>query len=166
MTSWCWARESLFLLDYFATGRLRPGVLLDVIRGVAKACRESGCALIGGETAEMPGTYKEGDYDLAATIVGVVEEADLLPKPTVKPGDVLIGLPSTGLHTNGYSLARKVLFEIAGHTVDTQIKELGASVAEELLKIHRSYLRPLQALHDAGLLKGAAHITGGGITEK
>ena len=156
----------LFLLDYVATGRLRKGVLLDVIQGVAKACRESGCALIGGETAEMPGTYKEGDYDLAATIVGVVEEADLLPKPTVKPGDVLIGLPSTGLHTNGYSLARKVLFDVAGYKVTDRPKELGgASIADALLAVHRSYAPLLLPLLPEGRIKAMAHITGGGFPD-
>ncbi|HXP83982.1 MAG TPA: phosphoribosylformylglycinamidine cyclo-ligase [Bryobacteraceae bacterium] len=155
----------LFFLDYFAVGQLDAAVAADVVSGIARGCRNNGCALIGGETAEMPGLYQRGEYDLAGFIVGAVERKRMITGDAIRPGDVLLGLPSTGLHTNGYSLARKLLFEIAGHTADTQVKELGGSVAEELLKIHRSYLRPLRALHDAGLLKGAAHITGGGITE-
>ena len=154
----------LFFLDYFSVGALDAAVAADVVSGIARGCRNNGCALIGGETAEMPGLYQTGEYDLAGFIVGAVERKQMITGEAIRPGDVLIGLPSTGLHTNGYSLARKLLFEIAGHTTDTQIKELGGSIAEELLKIHRSYLRPLRALHDAGLLKGAAHITGGGIT--
>ena len=113
----------------------------------------------------MPGLYARGEYDLAGFIVGVVERKRMLTGGSIQAGDILLGLPSTGLHTSGYSLARKVLFEVAGHGAETQVAELGASVAEELLKIHRSYLAPLRALHDAGLLKGAAHITGGGITD-
>jgi phosphoribosylformylglycinamidine cyclo-ligase len=155
----------LFFLDYFAVGQLDALVAADVVSGIARACRSNGCALIGGETAEMPGLYHQGEYDLAGFIVGAVERKRMITGEAIRPGDLLLGLPSTGLHTNGYSLARKLLFEIAGHTADSQVKELGGSVAEELLKIHRSYLRPLRALHDAGLLKGAAHITGGGITE-
>jgi phosphoribosylformylglycinamidine cyclo-ligase len=154
----------LFFLDYFAVGQLDAAVAADVVSGIARGCRSNGCALIGGETAEMPGLYHPGEYDLAGFIVGAVERKRMITGEDIRPGDVLLGLPSTGLHTNGYSLARKLLFEIAGHTADTQVKALGCSVGEELLKIHRSYLRPLRALDDAGLLKGAAHITGGGIT--
>ena len=157
--------EPLFFLDYLAMGKLDPNVVEQLVEGMSRACRKAGCALIGGETAEMPGFYQDGEYDLAGFIVGVVERKQMITGETIRPGDLLLGLPSTGLHTNGYSLARKLLFEVAGHTADTQVKALGGSVAEELLKIHRSYLRPLRALHDAGLLKGAAHITGGGITE-
>jgi phosphoribosylformylglycinamidine cyclo-ligase len=155
----------LFFLDYFAVGKLEARVAADVVSGIARGCRENGCALIGGETAEMPGLYAKGEYDLAGFITGVVERKRLLTGASIKAGDIVLGLPSTGLHTNGYSLARKLLFEIAGHAADTPIAELGSSVAEELLKIHRSYLKPLQALHEEGLLKGAAHITGGGIPE-
>jgi phosphoribosylformylglycinamidine cyclo-ligase len=155
----------LFFLDYFAVGKLNARVAAEVVSGIARGCRANGCALIGGETAEMPGMYAPGEYDLAGFIVGAVERKRMITGAGIKAGDVLIGLPSTGLHTNGYSLARKLLFEVAGHTADTRLTELGGSVAEELLKIHRSYLKPLRALHDAGLLKGAAHITGGGITE-
>jgi phosphoribosylformylglycinamidine cyclo-ligase len=155
----------LFFLDYFAVGTLDARVASQVVSGIARGCRANGCALIGGETAEMPGMYAPGEYDLAGFIVGVVERKRLLTGANIKAGDLLIGLPSTGLHTNGYSLARKLLFEVAGHRADTRLAPLGGSIAEELLKIHRSYLKPIQALHKAGLLKGAAHITGGGITE-
>jgi phosphoribosylformylglycinamidine cyclo-ligase len=155
----------LFFLDYFAVGKLDAKVAARVVSGIARGCRNNRCALIGGETAEMPGMYAPGEYDLAGFIVGVVERKRMLTGKTIRAGDVLIGLPSTGLHTNGYSLARKLLFEVAGHRADTWIEELGGSLAQELMKIHRSYLKPLRALHDAGVLKGAAHITGGGITD-
>ncbi|HEY7337129.1 MAG TPA: phosphoribosylformylglycinamidine cyclo-ligase [Bryobacteraceae bacterium] len=157
--------EPLFFLDYFAVGKLEARVAAEVVSGIARGCRVNGCALIGGETAEMPGLYAKGEYDLAGFITGVVERKRMLTGASIKAGDLLLGLPSTGLHTNGYSLARKLLFEMAGRAPDTHVTELGGSVAQELLKIHRSYLKPLRALHDSGLLKGAAHITGGGITE-
>jgi len=155
----------LFFLDYFAVGKLDAKVAAEVVSGIARGCRANKCALIGGETAEMPGLYADGEYDLAGFIVGAVERKRMLTGAGIKAGDVLIGLPSSGLHTNGYSLARKLLFKVAGHNHNTQLAELGGSIAEELLKIHRSYLKPLRALHDAEVLKGAAHITGGGITE-
>jgi phosphoribosylformylglycinamidine cyclo-ligase len=155
----------LFFLDYFAVGKLDAKVAADVVSGIARGCEANGCALIGGETAEMPGLYAAGEYDLAGFIVGAVERKKMLTGAKIKAGDFLIGLPSNGLHTNGYSLARKLLFEVAGHHAGTQLNELGGSIAEELLRIHRSYLTPLRALHDAGILKGAAHITGGGITD-
>ncbi|HXA06579.1 MAG TPA: phosphoribosylformylglycinamidine cyclo-ligase, partial [Bryobacteraceae bacterium] len=155
----------LFFLDYLAVGKLDTEVAASVVSGIARGCRENGCALIGGETAEMPGLYAGGEYDLAGTIVGAVEKGDLITGRSIRAGDTLIGLPSTGLHTNGYSLARKLLFEIAGYQPNTWRHELGTTVAEELLKIHRSYLKPVRALISAGLLKGAAHITGGGITD-
>jgi phosphoribosylformylglycinamidine cyclo-ligase len=148
----------LFFLDYFAIGKLDARVAAEVISGVARGCKANGCALIGGETAEMPGLYQNGEYDLAGFIVGAVERKRMLTGATIQKGDALIGLPSTGLHTNGYSLARKLLFEVAG-------KKAEGPIADELLKLHRSYLKPIRALHDAGLLKGAAHITGGGITD-
>lgn len=147
----------LFFLDYFATGKLDANVTEQVISGVARGCRYNGCALIGGETAEMPGLYQPGEYDLAGFIVGAVERKGMLDGGTIRSGDVLIGLPSTGLHTNGYSLARKLLFKVAGLRLDRQL-------ADELLKVHRSYLKPIRALIEEKLLKGAAHITGGGIT--
>lgn len=155
----------LFFLDYFAVGKLQAEVARDVISGMAAACEQNACALIGGETAEMPGMYAEGEYDVAGCIIGAVERKRMLTGEAIKPGDVLIGLPSTGLHTNGYSLARKLMFEVAGHKVDTTVPELGCTVGEELLKVHRSYLGAITLLHDAGLLKAAAHITGGGITD-
>lgn len=155
----------LFFLDYFAVGKLDAKVAAQVISGVARGCKANGCALIGGETAEMPGLYAPGEYDLAGFIVGAVERKKMITGSKIRAGDVLIGLPSTGLHTNGYSLARKLLFEIAGHTAETQLEPLRHSLADELLQLHRSYLKPLRALDDAGILKGAAHITGGGITD-
>ncbi len=155
----------LFFLDYFAVGKLNATVAAQVVEGIARGCKKNGCALIGGETAEMPGMYADGEYDLAGFIVGAVEKKNLLTGKDIKAGDVLIGLPSTGLHTNGYSLARKLLFEIAKHTPDTYVPEWKSTVAEELLKVHRSYLHPIRELMRAKLLKGAAHITGGGITE-
>jgi phosphoribosylformylglycinamidine cyclo-ligase len=155
----------LFFLDYFAVGKLDAGVAAQVVSGAARGCRANGCALIGGETAEMPGLYAPGEYDLAGFIVGAVERSRLITGAKVRAGDVLIGLPSTGLHTNGYSLARKLLFEVAGYGPDTHVPEIGGTVADVLLAVHRSYLKPVRALHQAGLLKAAAHITGGGITE-
>jgi phosphoribosylformylglycinamidine cyclo-ligase len=148
----------LFFLDYFAVGKLDARVADQVVAGVARGCSNNGCALIGGETAEMPGLYQAGEYDLAGFIVGAVERQRMLTGAAIKAGDVLIGLASNGLHTNGYSLARKLLFEVAKCPLDK-------ALADELLKVHRSYLKPLRALIDARLLKGAAHITGGGITD-
>jgi phosphoribosylformylglycinamidine cyclo-ligase len=156
--------QPLFFLDYFATGRLSPDVAERVIIGVSRGCRENGCALIGGETAEMPGFYADGEYDIAGFIVGVVERSRLVDGRTIVPGDVLIGLPSAGLHTNGYSLARQVLFETCGLTPDTVVPELKMSVADALLAPHRSYLRVTRPLLERRLVKGMAHITGGGIT--
>jgi phosphoribosylformylglycinamidine cyclo-ligase len=155
----------LFFLDYFAVGKLDAGVAAAVISGIARGCRNNGCALIGGETAEMPGMYADGEYDLAGFIVGGAERVGLLTGKRIVKGDVLLGLPSNGLHTNGYSLTRKLLFEVAGYQADTVIPEIGCTVADELLKVHRSYLRPIRKLLEAGVLKGAAHITGGGITD-
>jgi phosphoribosylformylglycinamidine cyclo-ligase len=155
----------LFFMDYFAVGKLDARVATEVISGIARGCKANACALIGGETAEMPGFYAGGEYDLAGFIVGAVERKRLLTGAKIRPGDVLIGLPSTGLHTNGYSLARKLLFDVAGHGPSTRLNDLESTIADELLKLHRSYLKPLRALDDAGLLKGAAHITGGGITD-
>jgi phosphoribosylformylglycinamidine cyclo-ligase len=155
----------LFFLDYLAVGKLDARVATAIISGIARGCRANGCALIGGETAEMPGLYGDGEYDLAGSIVGAAEKADLITGAKVRAGDQLIGLPSSGLHTNGYSLARKLLFEVARLRPDSPIQELGLSAAEELLKVHRSYLHVIQALSKAGVLHAAAHITGGGITD-
>ena len=152
-----------FFLDYIGVGKLKEDVISQIIDGFVKACKENSCALIGGEMAEMPGLYQEQDFDLAGTIVGLVEEAQLLPRSTVQAGDQLIGLPSTGLHTNGFSLARKVLFEKMGLKVDSYIEELSGTLAEKLLAVHKSYLPILRPyLQDPGL-KAMAHITGGGI---
>ena len=155
----------LFFLDYYATGRLDAGVAAQVVAGIARGCRLNGCALIGGEIAEMPGLYAGCEYDLAGFIVGAAERSGVVTGRGIRRGDLLIGLPSTGLHTNGYSLARKLLFEVAGYGPNTFLPDLGCTVAEELLKVHRSYLRPVRKLLDAGILKGAAHITGCGITD-
>lgn len=155
----------LFFLDYFAAGKLNALVTADVVKGVARGCKANGCALIGGETAEMPGLYADGDYDLAGFIVGAVEKKKMLTGKSVRAGDLLIGLPSSGLHTNGYSLARKLFFDVAGYKVSSMVSELGRTVADELLKVHLSYNRAMSALMDRGLLKAAAHITGGGITD-
>lgn len=152
----------LFFLDYFSTGSLSKDVAVSVVEGFAVACKENNCALIGGETAEMPDIYRKGEYDLAGTIVGVVDKSRIITGESVSAGDVLIGLPSTGLHTNGYSLARKVLFTYY-NAHDTPSRLGGHSVGELLLRIHRSYLSNIQSLHKADLIKAAAHITGGGI---
>jgi phosphoribosylformylglycinamidine cyclo-ligase len=155
----------LFFLDYLATGRLSPDVAADVIAGIARGCRQNGCALLGGETAEMPGFYADGEYDIAGFIVGVVERGAIVDGRRIAPGDVLIGLPSSGLHTNGYSLARRVLFDDAKLVPSDVPHGLSVSVGEALLATHRSYSSTVRPLLDAGLVKGLAHITGGGITE-
>lgn len=157
--------EPLFFLDYLATGRLKPEVAVEIVDGIARACRENGCALIGGETAEMPGFYQADEYDLAGFIVGIVDRERLVDGRTLIPGDVLIGLPSAGLHTNGYSLARRILFERLGLGIESPVKELGGRVGEILLAPHRSYLSAVRPLLAQGLVKGMAHITGGGITD-
>jgi phosphoribosylformylglycinamidine cyclo-ligase len=155
----------LFFLDYLATGRLSGKVIEQVVTGIAGACKANGCALIGGETAQMPGFYADGEYDLAGTIIGAVSRPQLITGSGIVPGDVLIGLPSTGLHTNGYSLARKLFFEVAGYKATQKIPALKAQAGAALMATHRSYLRPMQALAKAGVVAGMAHITGGGITE-
>jgi phosphoribosylformylglycinamidine cyclo-ligase len=155
----------LYFLDYLAVGKLDAHVASQIVSGIARGCKANGCALIGGETAEMPGLYQDGEYDLAGTIVGAAEKAKIITGSKLRVGDSLLGLPSTGLHTNGYSLARKILFEVGGHSVDSMIPELGRTVGAELLATHRSYLGPIQALAKADILLGAAHITGGGISD-
>jgi phosphoribosylformylglycinamidine cyclo-ligase len=157
--------EPLFFLDYFGTGRLSPAVAEAVVTGMARACRENNCALLGGETAEMPGFYADGEYDIAGFIVGVVDRSRLITGAAIAPGDVLIAVPSTGLHTNGYSLARRIAFDHLKLTVDSFVPELNRTVGEALLESHRSYLALVRPLLATGVIKGMAHITGGGITE-
>jgi phosphoribosylformylglycinamidine cyclo-ligase len=155
----------LFFLDYLATGRLDPDVAVQIVDGLARACRANGCALLGGETAEMPGFYADGEYDVAGFIVGIVGRGDVIDGRAIAPGDVLIGLPSSGLHTNGYSLARRIAFEQAGLSVTTQVPELGTTIGTALLAPHRSYLPVIGPVLGERLIKGMAHITGGGITD-
>ena len=155
----------LFFLDYLATGRLAPDVAEQIVQGIAEACRANGCALLGGETAEMPGFYAAGEYDVAGFIVGAVSRAKIIDGRAIRAGDVLIALPSTGLHTNGYSLARRIAFDVLGLSVDSHVDELGATVGDALLRTHRSYLPEIGPVLDRGWIKGMAHITGGGITE-
>ncbi len=155
----------LFFLDYLATGKLEPGVAEKIISGITEACRHNNCALIGGETAEMPGFYPPGEYDLAGFIVGVVDRERILTGKKVAVGDVLIGLPSTGLHTNGYSLARKLLFEVARYSPESYVNELKNKVGNELMRPHKSYWPVLRRLLEADAVSALAHITGGGITE-
>ena len=155
----------LFFMDYVATGKLDVDVVVSLIEGVTTACSNAGCALLGGETAEMPGFYNDGEYDIAGFIVGVVDRSRLITGKNICVDDVLIGLPSVGLHTNGYSLARKLFFDLSGWTVDTVVPELGVSVGEELLKPHVNYEPSLRAVVEQDLVLGLAHITGGGITD-
>jgi phosphoribosylformylglycinamidine cyclo-ligase len=157
--------EPLFFLDYLATGQLSPAVAESIVDGIAAACRDNGCALLGGETAEMPGFYGEGEYDVAGFIVGVVDRPRLISGRTIAVGDVLVGIPSSGLHTNGYSLARRVIFEHLRLTVNSYVAELSQTVGDALLQPHRSYLPFIRPLLDGGRIKGMVHITGGGITD-
>ena len=153
----------LFFLDYFAAGRLNNDILENVIKGFAKACRENSCVLIGGETAEMPGFYDDNKYDVSGTIVGIAEKDNMLPNRSTKPGDILVGLYSNGLHTNGYSLARKVL--LSKYKIGEHIDRLGSTIEDELLKVHRSYLDIMSDILDKPWLRSLSHITGGGIIE-
>jgi len=155
----------LFFLDYIAIGKLAPETITSIVEGIANGCRENGCALLGGETAEMPGFYADGEYDVAGFIVGVVDREKIIDGHSIAPGDVVLGLPSVGLHTNGYSLARKLFFDVAGYKAETHLDELGETVGSALLKQHVSYLRALEGLLDTGMIKGLAHITGGGLLE-
>ncbi|MBP6002196.1 MAG: phosphoribosylformylglycinamidine cyclo-ligase [Pyrinomonadaceae bacterium] len=155
----------LFFLDYFATGKLEPDVTASVVEGMARACRENGCVLLGGETAEMPSMYADGEYDLAGFIVGVVDKQRVIDGKSITPGNVVLGIPSTGLQTNGYSLARKLFFEVGGYTPDSYIEELGSTVGEALLATHASFLPQIGPLLDSGVIKGLVHITGGGFVE-
>jgi len=153
--------QPLYFVDYFATGKLTPFVAAQVISGFVRACKENGCSLIGGETAEMPGFYADGEYDIAGTIVGVVDERRIVDGRRIKSGDVLVALPSTGLHTNGYSLARAVL--LRQFRLDEYIGELQATLGEALLTVHRSYLKAISPLLSTYRIRGISHITGGGI---
>ena len=155
----------LFFLDYIATGKLAPDVVAKLVEGMAAGCRENGCVLLGGETAEMPGFYAEGEYDVAGFIIGIVDREKVIDGKRIEAGDTVLALPSVGLHTNGYSLARKLFFDVAGYEAETQIEELGMSVGAALLQPHMSYLRALDGLLDSGRIKGLAHITGGGLTD-
>ncbi len=155
--------EPLFFLDYLAMGKLEPQVVEQLVDGMSRACRKAGCALIGGETAEMPGFYAPGEYDLAGFIVGVVDRKHLLNGKNAQPGDVLLGLPSTGLHTNGYSLARKLIFEVAKLKPDAYVAEVGNKIGAELLKPHLCYAPAVRNLLARGWVSALAHITGGGI---
>lgn len=155
----------LFFLDYFATGKLEPEIATDVIAGFAKACQENGCVLLGGETAEMPGMYSAGEYDLAGFIVGVVDKEKVIDGKGIEAGDVCLALPSSGLHTNGYSLARKLLFETGAYSISSVLPEMHSTLDDVLLEPHKSYLRPLEGLLNSGVVKGLAHITGGGLLE-
>jgi len=155
----------LFFMDYLATGRIEPEITEKVIEGLAEACKHNGCALIGGETAEMPGFYPDGEYDLAGFIVGAVERERIISGKTVEVGDVILGLASNGLHTNGYALARKLLFEVGKYTLDSYVNELKGKVGNELLRTHKSYWPAIKRLVDGECVSAMAHITGGGITE-
>ena len=159
----------LFFLDYLATGRLEPSVAVSIVEGIARGCSANRCALLGGETAEMPGFYADGEYDLAGFIVGAVSRDAVIDGRGIAPGDVFLGLPSAGLHTNGYSLARRIVFDGLGLTVDSRVPELACAVGDALLATHRSYLPVLgPILEDSRtrpMVKGLAHITGGGITD-
>lgn len=155
--------EPLFFLDYLAMGKLEPNVVEQLVDGMSRACRKAGCALIGGETAEMPGFYPAGEYDLAGFIVGAVERKKVLTGKSVKPGDTLLGLPSAGLHTNGYSLARKLVFDVAKLKPDTYVAEVGNKIGAELLKPHLCYAPSVKSLLAKGWVSAMAHITGGGI---
>ena len=155
----------LFFMDYLATGKLDPSIAEKVVEGIADACKHNGCALIGGETAEMPGFYPDGEYDLAGFIVGVVDREKIVTGKDVQIGDIILGLPSNGLHTNGYSLARKLLFEVARYSPETYVNEIKNKVGNELMRTHKSYWPALRKLIDAQCVAALAHITGGGITE-
>ncbi len=157
--------EPLFFLDYLATGRLDQDVAVQIVEGLAAACRDNGCALLGGETAEMPGFYADGEYDVAGFIVGAVARDRLIDGTRIEPGDMLIGVPSSGLHTNGYSLARRIAFEMAGLQADSHVPALGVTIGAALLVPHRTYLPLIRPLLGRGIIKGMAHITGGGITD-
>jgi phosphoribosylformylglycinamidine cyclo-ligase len=155
--------KPLFFLDYLGLGKVSDEVIASIVEGLTRGCKSNGCALIGGETAQMPGFYADGEYDMSGTIVGVLEKKKMINGQSIKKGDVMIGLYSSGLHTNGYSLARKVLLD--KFSLETRVEELGCTVGEELLKVHKSYLKPVLAVMSKIKIKGISHITGGGIIE-
>jgi len=155
--------KPLFFLDYIATGKLSPAVVSEIVKGLANACKKVKCSLIGGETAQMPDFYQKNEYDLAGFIVGAVEKDKIIDGRKIKPSDQIIGLASNGLHTNGYSLARKVFFDIAGWKINKYVPELKATLEEELLKTHRCYFKSLSRILESYQIKGMAHITGGGV---
>lgn len=161
----CMGAKPLFFLDYIATGRLEPEKVADIVKGISEGCREAGCALIGGETAEMPGFYSPGEYDLAGFAVGIVDRESVIDGSSIKEGDLLVGLPSSGLHSNGYSLVRKVLFEKEGMSVQTYVEDFGCTLGEELLKPTRIYVKQVLKAVETADVKGIAHITGGGFFE-
>jgi phosphoribosylformylglycinamidine cyclo-ligase len=154
----------LFFLDYIGAEKLEPAVFTQLLKGFAKACKAAGCAIVGGETAQMPGMYQRGEYDLAGTIVGVVDRPELLDGSRIRPGDVILGLASNGLHTNGYTLARKVLFDQMGLKLASRLPGVKGTLADELLRVHRNY-QPSLAKLPRGVVKGLAHITGGGLVD-
>ena len=155
--------EPLFFLDYFGTSNLDKEVFTEVIKGITKGCQDIGASLIGGETAEMPGFYNKGEYDLVGSIVGVVEKGEVITGENIIPGDIVLGFPSLGLHTNGFSLARKVLFDVCGYSVEDYVEQLGCTVGVELLKPHCNYVKVIHSIKSYNVIKGIAHITGGGL---
>jgi len=155
--------KPLFFMDYIGVGRLEPNIIADVVSGLAQGCRENDMSLLGGEMAELPGFYNDGEYDLVGTIVGIVDRKDIIDGSAIGEGDIILGLPSVGLHTNGYSLARKICFEIAGLKIDDYVESIDNEIGRELMKVHRSYLKPVSALLKELRPGGMAHITGGGI---
>lgn len=161
----CHGAQPLYFLDYIGTGRLEPGVAADIVKGVCDGCIEAGCALIGGETAEMPGFYKAKEYDLAGFAVGAVDKSKIINGSDVKAGDAIIGIASSGIHSNGYSLVRKLFFELNDYSVNTYVEDLGCTLGEELLKPTRIYVKTVQSLIEKFAIKGIAHITGGGFIE-
>lgn len=161
----CMGARPLFFLDYIATGKLEPEKVADIVKGISEGCRETGCALIGGETAEMPGFYSPGEYDLAGFAVGIVDRDGVIDGSRVKEGDLLVGLPSSGLHSNGYSLVRKVLFEKEGMSAQTYVEDFGCTLGEELIKPTRIYVKQALKAVETADIKGIAHITGGGFLE-
>jgi phosphoribosylformylglycinamidine cyclo-ligase len=161
----CQGAKPLFFLDYIATGKLLPEKMASIVEGVANGCVKAGCALVGGETAEMPGFYQEGEYDVAGFVVGAVDKSKIISGDTIQPGDVILGLPSSGLHSNGFSLVRKIVFDRMGYSVDTHIEELGSTIGEELIRPTRIYSEQVLPLLKKYEVKGLSHITGGGFFE-